>query len=426
MLPLLYNALWYPALPFALIASAGADLTAWRERLGLAVADAQPGGGKRVWMHAASVGEIEAIRPIALGLLREFPSTEIIVTTMTIAGREAARRRLPRAFAYQLAPLDLPLAVRSFLRSVRPDVLLIAETELWPNYFFEAARANVKIAIINGRISARSAHRYRRIRGLVSRALGHADLILAQSEDDARRYRSLGAPSERVIVTGNTKFDLGDAAPPLRRALAKFATSRPILIAGSTAPGEERIVVAAYQELLRSCPRIALIVAPRHLDRVGEVAAILREVGLTFFRASDLPPADTQPASTMLADASVLLLDTMGELRALYSRATIAFVGGSLERGRGGQNPAEPASFAVPVMFGPNHENQREAADALIAAGGARVVHDANEMANTAALWLDDEQARRSAGQMAKAAIEGLAGGTLTTLGHLRILMRTE
>jgi 3-deoxy-D-manno-octulosonic-acid transferase len=426
MLPLLYNALWYAALPFALIASGGADSTAWRERLGLAVANAPPGSGKCVWMHAASVGEIEAIRPIALGLLREFPGTEIIVTTMTIAGREAARRRLPDAFAYQLAPLDLPLAVRSFLRRARPDVLLIAETELWPNYFFEAARANVKIAIINGRISARSARRYGRIRSLVRRALGHADLILAQSEDDAGRYRSLGAQSERVIVTGNTKFDPGDAAPPLRRALAEFATSRPILIAGSTAPGEERIVVAAYQQLLRRFPRLALIVAPRHLDRVGEVAAILQEVALTFLKASELPSADAPAASMTPADASLLLLDTMGELRALYSRATIAFVGGSLERGRGGQNPAEPASFAVPVMFGPYHENQREAADALIAAGGGRVVHDANEMANTAALWLDDEQARRTAGQVAKAAIERLAGGTLATLGHLRILMRTE
>ena len=191
--------------------------------------------------------------------------------------------------------------MRSFLRRFRPDVLLIAETELWPNYFFEAARANVKIAIINGRISARSAHRYGRIRGLVSRALGHADLILAQSEDDAGRYRSLGAPSERVIVTGNTKFDLSDAAPPLRRALAEFATSRPILIAGSTAPGEERIVVAAYQELLRSCPLLALIVAPRHLDRVGEVAAILREVGLTFLRASNLSACGCSKLASMAA-----------------------------------------------------------------------------------------------------------------------------
>jgi 3-deoxy-D-manno-octulosonic-acid transferase len=426
MLPLLYNALWYPALPFALIASGGADSTAWRERLGLAVADAPPGSGKRVWIHAASVGEVEAVRPIALGLMREFPGTEIAVTTMTTAGREAARRRIPDAFAYQLAPLDLPLAVRSFLRRVKPDVLLIAETELWPNFFFEAARAGVKIAIINGRISERSARRYTRIGSLISAALGEADLILAQTEDDAERYRLLGGSSERVIVTGNTKFDPGDAAPPLRRALAEFATSQPILIAGSTAPGEERIVVAAYQELLRRFPRLALIVAPRHLDRVGEVVAILQEVGLPFLRASDLPPSVAPRASMTPGDASVLLLDTMGELRALYSRATIAFVGGSLEPGRGGQNPAEPASFAVPVMFGPHHENQREAVDALVDAGGARVVHDASEMANTAALWLSDEHARRTAGQFAKAAIERLAGGTLATLGHLRALMRTE
>lgn len=426
MLPLLYNALWYPALPFALIASAGADASAWRERLGLALSDPPPGDDKRVWIHAASVGEIEAIRPIALGLMREFPGIEVAVTTMTTAGREAARRRLPGAFAYQLAPLDLPLAVRSFLRRVRPDVVLIAETELWPNYFFEAARVSVKIAIINGRLSERSARGYTGIRSLISAALGEADLILAQTEEDAARYRLLGGLSERVIVTGNTKFDPGEATAPLRPALAAFAASQPILIAGSTAPGEERIVAEAYQELLRSFPRLALIIAPRHLDRIGEVNAILQEVGLTWIRASDFHLADAPRASTTSADPSVLLLDTMGELRALYSRATISFVGGSLEPSRGGQNPAEPASFAVPVMFGPHHANQREAAGALIAAGGARVVHDAGEMANTAALWLSDEHARRIAGEMAKAAIERLAGGTVATLGHLRALMQSE
>lgn len=426
MLPLLYNALWYPALPFALLASAGADRSAWRERLGLASFNEPAGKVKRVWIHAASVGEVEAIRPIALGLIREFPGTEIAVTTMTSAGREAARRRIPDAFAYQLAPLDLPLAVQSFLSRVRPNVLLIAETELWPNYFIEAARAGVKVAIVNGRVSARSAKRYARIRSLVSMALGYTDLVLAQTEDDAVRYRSLGAPPARVIVTGNTKFDPGDAAPPLRRALAKFGTSQPILIAGSTAPGEERIVAAAYQELLGSFPRLALIVAPRHLDRIAEVAAILQEIELPFVKASDLPLAYAMPASMTAIDASVLLLDTMGDLRSLYRRATIAFVGGSLEAGRGGQNPAEPAAFAVPVMFGPYHENQREAAQALLDVDAARIVRDTAEIVSCAALWLRDEHARRSAGQNAQSAIARLGGGTLATLGHLRALMRTE
>ncbi|HTT75648.1 MAG TPA: glycosyltransferase N-terminal domain-containing protein [Candidatus Binataceae bacterium] len=423
MLPLLYNALWYPALPFALIASAGADLSAWRERLGLAACDQLPGSGKRIWVHAASVGEIEAVRPIALGLAREFPETAMAITTMTAAGREAARRRIPAAIAYQLAPLDWPFAVRSFVRRLEPGLLLIAETELWPNYFFEAARADVKIAIINGRISERSAGRYARINGLLSSALGQADLILAQTEADAARYCALGAPSARVIVTGNTKFDPGDTAAPLRPALAEFAVSQPILIAGSTAPSEERIVTAAYQELLRSFPQLALIVAPRHLARAAEVAAILQEAGLSFVKASDLPQAGVLPNS-MMAGVPVLLLDTMGELRGLYRRATIAFVGGSLGSGRGGQNPAEPAEFAVPVMLGPYHENQREPVQALLAADGARIVRDASEIVNTAASWLSDDDARRSAGRNGQAAIARLGGGISATLGHLRGLMQ--
>jgi 3-deoxy-D-manno-octulosonic-acid transferase len=423
MLPLIYNALWYPALPFALIAGAGADPAAWRERLGITAFDEPSGSGKRVWIHAASVGEIEAVRSIALGLKRKFPGTAIAVTTMTVAGREAARRRIPDAVAYQLAPFDWPPGVRSFLRRVRPDLLLIAETELWPNYFIEAARAGVKIAIINGRVSARSVQRYLKIRSLIAAALSHADLILAQTEDDAGRYRRLGAPPARVIVTGNTKFDSGDTAPSLRPVLADFAASQPLLIAGSTAPGEERTVIVAYQELLRSFPRLALVLAPRHLDRIAEVAATLREGGLPFVKASELPPVTTIEASAL--GASVMLLDTMGELRALYRRATIAFVGGSLEPGRGGQNPAEPAAFAVPVMFGPYHENQREPAEALLAADGARVVRDAAEIVEVATRWLQDGDACRIAGQNAQAAIARLGGGTLATLAHLRPLMRT-
>jgi 3-deoxy-D-manno-octulosonic-acid transferase len=423
MLPLIYNALWYPALPFALIVGAGADPAAWRERLGISAFDEPAGSGTRVWIHAASVGEIEAVRSIALGLTREFPRTAIAVTTMTAAGREAARRRLPDAFAYQLAPFDWPTAVRSFIRRVRPDLLLLAETELWPNYFIEAARAGVKIAIINGRVSARSVQRYLKIRSLIATALSHADLILAQTEDDAVRYRRLGAPSARVIVTGNTKFHSGDTAPSLRPVLADFAATQPLLIAGSTAPGEEHTVIAAYQELLRHFPQLALVIAPRHLDRIGEVAATLREAGLLFVKASELLPATT--VESPAPGTSVMLLDTMGELRAFYRRATLAFIGGSLEPGRGGQNPAEPAAFAVPVMFGPYHDNQREPAAALLAAGGARVVRDAAEIVDVTTRWLQDTGACRSAGQNARAAIAGLGGGTLATLAQLRPLMRS-
>ena len=296
MLPILYNALWYPALPFALMAGAGVNPADWRERLGLIHFGHAP-GAPRVWIHASSVGEIEAVRAVAIGLRREFTAIEIMMTSMTSAGRDAACRRISGAFACQLAPLDFPLAVRSFMRNARPDLLLIAETELWPNFFFEAARAGVRVAIVNGRVSARSATRYGRLGGLIATALGHADLILTQTEADAIRYRALGAPPERVIVTGNTKFDLDETAAPLRPALEHFAGTNPILVAGSTAPDEEHVVIEAYGRLILHFPTLALVIAPRHLNRADEIAGAFRAAGLAYVRASELPAADAPAVS---------------------------------------------------------------------------------------------------------------------------------
>lgn len=421
MLPRLYNALWYPALPFAMIASAGTDRQAWRERLGRDPVGTWPEASTRVWIHAASVGEIEAIRPVAAGLARESPSISFVVTTMTTAGREAARRRVPNLAAAQLAPLDCTVAVRSFISRVKPELLLIAETELWPNYFIEAARSEIKVVIVNGRISERSARRYAMIRSLASKTLASADLILAQTLDDAERYRQLGADPAKVIVTGNTKFGGGDAAPPSRPELAAFGQERPILIAGSTAPDEERVVLAAYQQLLNRFGDLALVLAPRHLDRASEVASMLKAAYVPFVCASQMP-GDGQPGAGL--GPSVLLLDTMGELRALYQRATIAFVGGSLAPGRGGQNPAEPAACGTPVLFGPYYENQREPAEALLMAGGARIVRNTAEIADAVAIWLSNPSARRVAGDSARRAIDRLGGGTATTLSHLRELLR--
>ncbi|HEY6418881.1 MAG TPA: glycosyltransferase N-terminal domain-containing protein, partial [Candidatus Binataceae bacterium] len=214
MLNRLYNALWYPALPFALIAAGGADAQNRRERLGH-VAPLTQAGSPRIWMHAASVGEIEAIRPVALGLLREHPDAALVVTTMTAAGRDAARARIAGIAAATLAPLDCAHTVNAFLGAVRPELVIVAETELWPNYFVESRRFGARVAIINGRISGRSVRRYFMARSLFTAALECADLILAQSEADAQRYAILGAPHERIAVTGNTKFEVDlDGAQP--------------------------------------------------------------------------------------------------------------------------------------------------------------------------------------------------------------------
>jgi 3-deoxy-D-manno-octulosonic-acid transferase len=417
MLSAVYNALWYPALPFALAAAGGLDARNRRERLGLGAPGLRE--GLRIWMHAASVGEVEGIRPIAAGLHSEVPDAALVVTTMTVAGREAAGRRIAGVAAALLAPLDCPACVRSFLNSVRPRVVLIAETELWPNYFIEARRRGARIAIVNGRISERSLSRYLLARPLFEQALGCAEIVLAQTRDEAARYVKLGATEGRVRVTGNPKVDSAAASgsATLRPALERFALGRPIIVAGSTAAGEDAVVVDSYRQLRERFPELALVVAPRHLERTSEVERAVAACALPYVKASALGQ------NGAAADASVMILDTMGELAAFYRRAAVAFVGGSLNPGRGGQNPVEPALASVPVLFGPFHENQREIASALLDAGGARVVRDSAELARACADLLADDAARRAAGEQARRTAERFSGGVQATLELLRPLM---
>jgi 3-deoxy-D-manno-octulosonic-acid transferase len=450
----IYNILWYPALPFALVA-AGGDAQSRRERLGGVApeVDNNSNGKLRVWLHAASVGEIEGVRPVVRSLARARPDLEFVVTTMTPAGRDAARRRLNRIC--QLAPLDHVVAVHAFVADVRPVLVIITETELWPNFFLQSAAAGARIALINGRLSTRSMSRYRLIRPLLAHALKSASMVLTQTTEDAERFCTLGAAPERVAVTGNAKYEVDGDSPPLRSALAAFAEGRPILIAGSTGPGEEQIVLTAYRDLAQRFPSLALVLAPRHLQRIDEVERGVRATGLAYTRASDLnspaapdagpgeighgslshlctgespiPPPDQGEARWGLSGTrrhpQVLLLDTMGELRALYHHATVAFVGGSLMPGRGGQSLAEPASASVPVLFGPYYENHRQVGDALIEAGAGHVVYDATQLADASAKWLTDEAARSAAGQRARAVIEQLAGATAITVRYLCALL---
>ncbi|MGA7761580.1 MAG: glycosyltransferase N-terminal domain-containing protein, partial [Candidatus Binataceae bacterium] len=304
-----------------------------------------------------------------------------------------------------------------FLDALRPALVLIAETELWPNYFIESHRAGARVAIVNGRISERGLARYRYVRPLLREALSSAELILAQTDDDARRFLTLGAAPSRVIVTGNTKFDLESLnAAPLRPDLETFAPGCPILVAGSTAPGEEQIVIDAWRELRIRFGQLALVLAPRHLERAAEIEGLLRAAQIEYSKAS---AADAGTAGT----SRVLLLDTMGDLRAMYGRGAAAFVGGSLLPGRGGQSLAEPAAAGVPVLFGPFHENQRAIASALLEARAGAVVRDAAELARAVTAFLSDEAERLAAGRRARAVVERMAGGVAATLMRLRPLI---
>jgi 3-deoxy-D-manno-octulosonic-acid transferase len=419
MLTAIYNLLWYPALPFALLAAHPASMQDYRERMGHGDFP-DIAGVPRIWIHAASVGEIEAIRPVAIGLLEHHPGAIMTITTMTTTGREAAMRRIPAAAAWMLAPLDNRHAVRSFLERVQPTIVLITETEIWPNYFLESARSGAKIAVVNGRISERSMRRYLHARGLFRDALGRATLILAQSDEDARRYAQFDLPA-RILVTGNTKLEAPkvDAATedPIRPELMAFASGRKILIAGSTAPGEDAVIADAYRQLRKDFPQLALTIAPRHLERTPEVENTLRAASLKFVKASQL----NSPSAA--CDPEVLILDTMGELRSFYRRGAIAFVGGSLGPGRGGQNPAEPALVDVPVLIGPYHENQQEMVSSLVSSDGARIVKNAGDIVSEASKWFVDDAARQQAGRNAHASVSKAAGGAQFALKHLETLI---
>jgi 3-deoxy-D-manno-octulosonic-acid transferase len=419
MLVALYNLLWYPALPFALLAAHPANMQDYRERMGHGhFPDSE--GAPRIWIHAASVGEIEAIRSIANSLLERFPSAFVAVTTMTAAGREAAKRRIPGAAAWMLAPLDNKRAVRSFLERVRPQVVLITETEIWPNYFIESAQIGATIAVVNGRISERSLRRYLRARGLFEDALGHATLILTQSREDADRYAKFDLAA-KVVVTGNTKIAEARAdmpnEEPIRPELLAFASGRKILIAGSTASGEDAVIASAYRELRKDFPQLALAIAPRHLERTPEVENVLRAASLDYAKASEL----SSPSATH--DMDVLILDTMGELRSFYRRGSIAFVGGSLAPGRGGQNPAEPALVEVPILIGPYHENQQQTVSSLVSAGGALVVRNARDIVEQTSKWLSDDAARQAAGRRARLSLSSASGGARFALKQLEALI---
>jgi len=409
----LYNAVWYAALPLALRAAAGQDLEHRRWRAGMVTAPASSRRGAALWLHAASVGEIEGVAPLVSALLGEFRGNTLYVTTMTPAGLEHAKRRLARAHA-QLAPLDHPRAVGKSVAAIKPKLLLVAEAELWPNYFFQASSAGARIAIVNGRISARSIRRYRWAGPLFAQTLRKADLILAQSQEDAARYESFGAEAAKITVTGSTKLESAADQTALPESLARFAPNRPILVAGSTAAGEDEVVLQAFDELKREFADLALVVAPRHVDRAGALADLLQQRGQPYARAS-------RPEA--IRSQSVMILDTIGDLRSFYRRATIAFVGGSLFPGRGGQNLGEPAAAEVPVLLGSYHENHRLVANSLLAAAGAQIVRDQGELIAACRELLANPARRKTMGSNARVCIGSMGGAVTRGLPKLKALL---
>lgn len=364
----------------------------------------------RCWIHAVSVGEAAAAVPLVEGIRRRWPELSVVVSTVTPTGAQIVGDRLEGLATHRYFPLDLPGPVRRALGAVHPRFFVGMETELWPNFLRALARRGVPSMVANGRISDRSYHRYRLIRPLMARMLANVSVFAMQSDEDARRIIGLGAPPERVVVTGNLKTDLppSDArADAIWERLLGLSPGERLWVAGSTHRGEEAVVLDVFLRLKPRFPDLALLLAPRHPDRVEEVERLVRERELQPVRRTRLPRQRTAGA--------VIILDTVGELVECYRLADVVFVGGSLVS-TGGHNMLEPALRRKPVLFGPHTGNFRESAELLQAAGAALVVKDGDGLESEMARLLESAGLRRRMGEAGFAAVAARQGAVKETL----------
>ena len=371
---------------------------AHRERLGVYPAELRERlrGRKVIWLHNASVGELLAARPLVSDLRDRFPASRIVLSTTSLAGRELAHG-LAEADGAVLLPLDLPACVERALATLEPGLFVFTETEIWPNLLRALARRKIPAVLLSGRISPRAFRRYRWIRPFLRRVLADVALLGMQSEAEAERIRALGAPVERVQVTGNLKLDgVVPAGPPI------LEVEGPLWVAASTHAGEEEICLRVFTSARKRFPALRLLLAPRHLGRRDDVERLLGAHGVGFVRRSRLE-------GLWRGEPEVLLLDTLGELAGIYPQATLAFVGGTLAP-VGGHNLLEPARAAVPVLFGPHVETVSEMAARLESSGGGRRVPDERALGRALEDLLADPSLRR---RMSSAAREAFAPGAV-------------
>jgi 3-deoxy-D-manno-octulosonic-acid transferase len=364
-----------------------------------------------VWFHTVSAGETIAAAPLIRRLRATFPTTPFLVTTMTPTGSAQVRRLLAEGVVHCYAPYDFGFAVERFLDRVQPRLLVLMETELWPNLIGATAARGVPVVCVNARLSARSARGYARVGWLVRPMLERLDWVACQYADHAARFRALGLPHDRAEALGSVKFDASLPADHAVRVAALQerwrAAERPVWIAASTHAGEEEIVLAAHRRLLEALPDAALILVPRHPERCDRVASLASHAGLATARLTAGPSA----GPSAHASWQVLLGDTMGELVYLYGLADVAFVGGSLVA-VGGHNPVEPALVALPVVMGPHRYNFTDVVAPFTAAGCLHTVQDDTDLAHIVGALLGDRQARATQGQSALRVVDENRGAT--------------
>jgi len=373
----------------------------WGERFGFV---RPPAGRSTVWVHAVSVGEVQAAVPLVRALKTRHPELGVLVTTTTPTGAEQVTRALGREAEHRYVPYDLPGAVGRFLDRVDPVLAVILETEFWPNMLHACARRSVPVVAANVRLSARSAAGYRRIGALTREMLAHVRVIAAQTAADAERIAALGAPPERIHVTGSVKFDvrlpasLREEAQALRRL---WGVDRGVWIAASTEEGEDELILDAHRRVLERFGDALLVLVPRHPERFAKVAALCRRRGYRTARRTEKPCS--------CAEVEVFVGDTMGELPIFYAASDLAFVGGSLVPS-GGHNMLEPAALGVPVILGPHVFNFADIARNLRASGAAVEVADGGGLAEVICRYLSDANLRHAAGEHGRAFVAANRG----------------
>jgi 3-deoxy-D-manno-octulosonic-acid transferase len=388
------------------------------ERMGRVPAhlDAASRAGRIIWVHAVSVGEVLAVSGLVEQMRESFLEHRIVVSTTTDTGQELACKRFGAENVFYF-PLDFGFAIRPYLTALRPELIVLAETEFWPNFLRLAHASGARIAVANARISDRSWPSYLRFRWALRRMLVHVDFFLAQTEQDRARLQSIGVHAARVQVTGNLKFDVNSSAPPLivetlRQALAA-ENVKPAIVCGSTVEGEELFLLKAFESLCVEHPRATMILAPRHPERFDGVAILLQQLGIRFYRRS-------RWRGESLA-GGVLLVDSIGELAALYALADVAFVGGSLVP-RGGHNIIEPAQYGVAIMTGNHTENFRDIIALFQSRDAVRIVGVA-ELPLTLMRLVADDRERDALGCRAQETLRSQQGATDRTLAILRTLL---
>jgi 3-deoxy-D-manno-octulosonic-acid transferase len=419
---LLLGAAFLATLPYWLYQSLrhGKYRAGLRERMGSVPGRVARAGErqKTIWLHAVSVGEVLAVSGLIETMRGELSEYRVVVSTTTDTGQQLARKRFGEENVFYF-PVDFAFAIRPYLRNLRPELIVLAETEFWPNFLRLAHESGARIAVVNARISDRSWPRYRRFRWALKRMLAQVDLFLAQTEEDAARLRSIGARAERVTVTGNLKFDANTAITPpaitarLRQAL-DAERARPVLVCGSTVEDEERVLLKAFENVRVGHPRAVMILAPRHPERFDDVAILLQQLDIPMHRRS-LWHGDPLAGG-------VLLLDSIGELSAIYGLADVAFVGGSLVP-RGGHNIIEPAQHGVATLVGPHTDNFRDIVKVFQSRDAVRIVSVA-ELPLTLMHLLAHDAERLALGRRALETIQSQTGATARTMQALRTLLQ--